>query len=133
MGMLTREALLTKQELNREKVELNEEGYVYVTELTGKERDHFERSILKRVTRNGRTQTIENLENVKGKLLALTICDENGNKLFQLNDAANILEAMGTSTVEKLVLVAQRINGMQPLEEAEKNSDGDTIEDSNLD
>jgi hypothetical protein len=47
MGQLSKEMLLTKQALKIEKVEFENGDFVYVREMTGKDRDNFELSIMK--------------------------------------------------------------------------------------
>jgi len=54
-------------------------GIVYVRGMTGQERDKFEAGVVKM---HGDKQEI-NLTNVRAKLCALTICDEEGKRLFK--------------------------------------------------
>jgi hypothetical protein len=58
------------------------DGEVRLRSLTGSERDAYETSMLKRV---GNKQ-VEDLRNVRAKLVALSAVDENGQRMFEQND-----------------------------------------------
>jgi hypothetical protein len=49
MKILDRESLLLKQVLAIEKVELGEGAHVFVRQMTGRERDQWEQSLMKEV------------------------------------------------------------------------------------
>jgi len=84
MKLLTRDAILQAQDLPTQDVEVPEwGGTVRVRALTGAERDAFEQSI---VEQRGKS-TRMNLQNVRAKLVALTVVDENGNRIFSDADA----------------------------------------------
>lgn len=117
--ILTREMLLeTRDTLKLEPVVLTR-GTVYVREMTGKEKDIWERSMMKRVSVPGgaqvagqQTQYETTLENYKGKLAVSTLSDENGNLLFDMRDVAKLSSMMSASNLEKVVEAAQKINAI---------------------
>lgn len=131
MALLTRDAILQAQDLPTEDVEVPEwGGTVRVRALTGAERDAFEQSI---VEQKGKS-TKMNLQNLRAKLVALTVVDEEGNRIF--NDAdAKLLGQKSALALNRVFEVAQKLSGLTPadVEELTKNSEGDQSEDSTLD
>lgn len=107
---LTRDAILKAQDLPVEEVEVSEwGGVVRVRGLTGAERDAFEQSIVEQRGKNTRM----NLRNIRAKLVALTVVDENGNRIFSDEDA----EALGkksAAALDRIFAVAQRLSGLRP-------------------
>jgi len=121
--ILTKELILQAKDLPIELVEVPEwGGSVYVRGLTGAERDSFEAGI---VQLKGKSQTV-NMKNVRAKLLQLTIVDENGNRLFNVEEIASI-GAKSAMALERLFNVASRLSGITPedAEELAKNSESD--------
>ena len=49
MALMNRDKLLSKEKLQIEKVELSKTDYIYVRQMTGRERDRFEQSLVKEV------------------------------------------------------------------------------------
>ncbi len=77
--------------------------------LTGAERDAFEQSIVETRGKNTRM----NLRNIRAKLVALTVVDEDGNRIFSDEDA----EALGkksAAALDRIFAVAQRLSGLRP-------------------
>jgi len=131
MKLLTRDAILQAQDLPTQDVEVPEwGGTVRVRALTGAERDAFEQSI---VEQRGKS-TRMNLQNVRAKLVALTVVDENGNRIFSDADA-KLLGQKSAAALNRVFEVAQKLSGITPedVEELTKNSDSDQSEDSTLD
>src|SRR5690606_40748699 len=84
MALLSRDAILQAQDLPTERVEIPEwNGEVIVRGLTAAERDQFEQSIVE--TRGKDTRV--NLRNIRAKLVALCVVDEEGKRLFKDEDA----------------------------------------------
>jgi hypothetical protein len=115
---LTREAFLKPRALKRETVE-TADGPVVVQELTGKERDTFERSCVKR---DGK-KTAEDFSNLRAKLLELAVRDDNGDRFFHDGDA----EAIGqlpASFLQPVFEAAARLSGItkEDVEELVGNS-----------
>lgn len=129
--ILTRDAILQAEDLPRELVEVPEwGGCVYVRALTGAERDAFEASV---VEQRGKS-TKMNLRNIRAKLVALTIVDEEGTRLFSDADV-KLLGQKSAAALDKLFEVAQRLSGLkdEDVEELAKNSEDDLSEDSIFD
>lgn len=98
--LLTREQILKNNELKYEVVEAFG-GEVRVSVMSGRAKDMFEAS----VNEGGKINT----KNIRAKLAAATMVDENGKLLFNEQD----IEALGnlsSSDLDKVVTVAQRLN-----------------------
>jgi len=117
--LLNKEAILKAQDLPFEDVEVSQwGGTVRVRALTGAERDAFEQGI---VEQRGKSAKM-NLRNVRAKLVALTIVDEHGERIFADSD----VEGLGKKSalaLNKVFEVAQRLSGIRPedMEGIEKN------------
>jgi len=132
-NMLTREALLSKEKLEIVKIEFDNGDYVFVKQMTGRERDQFERSVLKETKdKKGRKSYETVLDDFRSKLAVLTLCNEKGETLLQPNDYATLANNMSAKTLEKIINEAQRINGIseEDKEEIIKNSVADQVGDS---
>jgi len=119
MTYLNREQILQVQDLPVEDVEVPEwGGKVRVRGLTGAERDKFEASI---VTRKGNKAEF-NPENIRAKLVAMCVVDENGNRLFTDEDI-KILGQKSATALDRIFQVAQRLSGLrtEDFEEMQKN------------
>lgn len=114
MTVLTREQILTSQDLKKTRVPVPEwGGDVFVRMMTGTERDAFEEMIFKA---NGSNV------GVRAKLAALTIIDENGQRLFTDEDV-DTLGAKSAAALDRVFTEAQRLNGFteQDIQDLEKN------------
>lgn len=110
MALLTRDAILQAQDLPTERVVVPEwNGEVLVRALTGAERDAFEQSI---VEQRGKS-TRMNLQNLRAKLVALTVVDEEGKRLFSDEDA-KLLGQKSAAALNRIFEVAQRLSGLRP-------------------
>lgn len=101
-----------------------------VKALSGAERDRFEESILVGKGKNRRVS----YNNMRAKLLALCIVDEDGKQVFSTHD----VEALGNKSagaLERVVNVAQRLSGLSAadMEDLEKNSVSAQSDDSTFD
>lgn len=109
--LLSRELLLKKDVLKIEKVELGDGDFVYVRQMTGRERDRFERSLLREVTdKKGNTTYKQQLEDFRAKLVVGVICDETGKNLLQPGDYNALSENMSAAKLEAIVNKAQELN-----------------------
>ena len=125
--LLSRDAILEAKDLQHEDVYVEEwGGAVRVRSLTGTERDAFEASVVEQRGKN----TKMNLRNIRAKLVALTVVDDEGNRLFSDADA-KLLGQKSASALDKIFEVAQRLSGLrdEDVEELAKNSDDDLSED----
>ena len=134
MALLDRKALLKKDDLKIEKVDLGRGEFVYVKQMSAREKDQFEMSLMKPIyDSNGNLLRMEQtLEDFRAKLAVNTICDEKGNLILQPEDYALLSENISAAKLEKIVAVAQRLNRIteKDKEELVKNSEPGPIDDS---
>lgn len=144
---LTKEMLLeTRDSLAIEKVELlnnkgDVRGHVFVREMTAKEKSTFETSLTKRIPSFGQgknkksEEIVSNIEDIRVKLAICTLCDEKGERLFEM--VPQIIKKLGeqisASNMERIADVANRLNKMTQDEQEEltKNSEADLNDSSN--
>ena len=111
MGLLGRDAILGADDLAFEVVEVPEwGGSVRVRGLTGRERDLFEASIVQ-VGSAGSRQVRPRLENIRARLVSMTLVDEEGNLLFSDRDVRE-LGAKSAAILDRLFDVARRLSGL---------------------
>lgn len=121
MKFLNRDDILGAQDLPTEDVHVPEwGGWVRVRGLTGAERDAFEAEIIQ--TRGRETHV--NLRNIRAKLVARTIVDEEGKRIFGDADI-HALGEKSARALQRVFEVAQRLSGLtdQDVEELAKNSE----------
>lgn len=119
MAILTRDAILQAQDLSSEQVPVPEwGGEVLVRGLTGTERDAFEQSIAEQ---KGKSVKM-NLQNVRAKLVALTVVDGEGHRIFDDKDAG-VLGKKSAVALNRVFEVAQKLSGLSPedVDELAKN------------
>lgn len=106
--LLTKEAILTANDLVTEDVEVPEwGGTVRVRAISGAERDAFEQAI---VTRKGKNVTT-NLANIRAKMVALCVVDEHGQRLFGDKDVL-LLGTKSAAALDRVFTVAQQLAGL---------------------
>ena len=128
MDVLTRENILEIQDIQIELVHVPEwGGDVYVKGMTGAERDKFESSL---VVLRGKSQTL-NMANIRAKLASLTICDENGKRLFSEQDV-QVLSQKSASALQRVFVVAQKLSriGDEDIEELAEGLKADPFDGS---
>jgi len=117
--LLNKEQILQIEDLPFEDVEIPEwDGMVRVRTMTGTERDAFEESIIDFKNKDRKT----NFQNLRAKLVAKTVIDENGNLLFTDEDVIK-LGKKSAKALDRIFEVAQRLNGLgqKDIEELTKN------------
>jgi len=106
--VLGREAIFAAEDLRDETIDVPEwGGKVRVRALTGAERDQYEQSI---TTNRGGTVTM-NLANARAKLVALTVIDDDGQRLFSDTDAAELGNKSAVA-LNRVFESAQRLSGL---------------------
>jgi Fe2+ transport system protein B len=112
MNILNRENLLKKEKLEIEQVDLGNDEHVFVRQMTGRERDRFEQSLLKEIKDNkGDVVSYDrSLEDFRAKLAVVTLCDEEGKSLLRPEDYTILSQNMSAKRLEAIVNVAQRLN-----------------------
>lgn len=104
MSVLTRDAVLTAQDLPLEKVDVPEwGGSVYVRGMSGVDRDSFEQSLMV----GGEFSSV----NVRAKIVVRTACDENGQRIFTDADA-DAVGARNAAALTRIYEAGQRLSGM---------------------
>jgi len=112
MGFLTRDAILSADDLRSEVVEVPEwGGSVYVRMMTAAERDRFEAAVIAAKDASVKTD-------VRSMLAQFTVCDEAKRPLFTLED----MERLGQKSyaaMDRIWDAATRLNRMGPKDEAD--------------
>lgn len=122
--LLDKAAILAAQDLPFEDVAVKEwGGSVRIRTMSGKERDEFRAAVAEEAGMK--------IGAFSAALLATTIVDEAGNRLFSVEDV-EALRGKSSKALDALAAVAMRLNGLGPTshEDAVKNSEGDRSADS---
>jgi hypothetical protein len=106
---LSKDDILKAADNTPEEVDVPEwGGTVLVRGMTGKERDAFEVSLMT-PGRGGRREV--NPVNVRAKVVARCVVDDDGNRLFTDADAAELGDR-SAAAVDRVYAVAARLSGM---------------------
>lgn len=133
MALLSKEQFLKGDKLKKEKVELEDGNFVYVREMTAHERNQWEQSMYTKVKgKGGREDFQSNLNDYQAKLAVFTICDKDGNLLFDFNDYKELANKVSASKLNKIVDVAYRLSGIteEDKEDMLKNSEAGQSDNS---
>ncbi len=139
MPQLNRMEVLKKQELTRVKVTFpdsenkDDPEFVFVRQMTGRERDAFERSLSKEFTNaEGEIDYKRDISDFRAKLAVYTLCDEEGKNLLTAKDIELLSVNMSAFRLECIVEAAQKLNKItkEDREALVKNSGGDRKDDS---
>lgn len=131
MTTLNRDQILEANDLTLESVDVPEwGGSVMVRAMTGADRDAFDASNVKEVD----GKLVSDYTNLCVKLVARTIVDEAGNRIFS-DDDMSALGRKSAAALDRVYRVAQRLNmvGAQGAAEAGKNSASGQSSDSGTD
>jgi len=133
--LLDRKKLLAKEECKIERVELENGDHVFVRQMSGRDRDRWESSILKKVTKDNVVTMEQNLEDFRAKLAVATVCDEAGNLLLLPEDVPILSQNMTARSLETIVTAAQKLNKIteEDKENLTKNSEADPAGNSTSD
>ena len=132
-NLLDRKALLSKEKLEIVKVDLGGDRIIYVKQMTGTERDRFEKSLLKeKMDKKGVIVGFEQAtDNFRAKLAVCTACDAEGNLLLNPEDAERLGQVMNAYTLEKIVNAAQKLNAISAEDKEELVKNSVTAQDDN--
>jgi hypothetical protein len=138
--LLDRNSLLTKDEVQVEKVDFPNGDHIYVKMMYGDERDRFEQSLMREVKDSkGNSSYKQALNDFKAKLAVNVICDENGVLLLKSSDYVNLSKAMLSAKLDLICEKAQKLNKIteEDKEAMIKNSvegqnDSDIIESAEI-
>lgn len=135
--LLNRDALLKKEELKIVEVEFENGDFVYVRQMTGRERDRFEQSLVVEIQDNqgNFTDYRRSLEDFRAKLAVNTLCNKKGNLLLKPSDYELLSQNMSAARLEKIINAAQKLNliSKEDKEALVKNSAGGQAADSTFD
>jgi hypothetical protein len=126
---LNKDQILEASDLTFEEVQVPEwNGAVKVRTMTGTDRDLWEQSMVE-VAADGSRKP--DMTNMRAKLVALTVVDDDGNLVFSMADVPMIARK-AASALERVFDVAQRINGLgtKAEDDAVKNSNAGPSESS---
>jgi len=124
MTLLNKSAIIAASDLAHEDVVVKEwGGTVRVRTMTGIERDEFRAAIA--------SEDGVPVGKFSAALLAATLIDENGDRLFSVDDLA-ALQAKSASSLDAPAAVAMRLNGLggSAVQDASKNSEAAQSADS---
>jgi len=108
MPILSRDEILKVQDLKTEEVQVPEwGGSVLVRAMTGTERDNYEQTI---VVQKGKDTRV-NMRNARAKLVALSVVDEQGRRLFSDADIS-ALGNKSAAALQRVFDVATRLSGI---------------------
>lgn len=109
MAILSRDAILSSRaKLRTQEVDVPEwGGSVVVREMSGAERDAFEESM---VVQRGKSREV-NLKNLRARLVAFTVCGEDGKRLFSERDIEELGE-LSAAALNRVWDVARKLSGM---------------------
>jgi len=132
--LLDRKSLLKKEDLQIVKVELGKDEHVFVRQMTGRERDTFEQSLVKEV-RDKDNQVVSydrSIKDFRAKLAVCTLCNEKGQDLLEPGDFELLSVSMSAARLEKICVEAQKINKIteEDKEALTKNLGGDKVASS---
>ena len=106
--VLTAEDILNAKDIQLERVPVPEwGGDVFVKATNGKEFSYLQAQIIERKGNNQRV----NLENIQAKLVAICVCDESGERLFNLKQVG-LLAEKSSAALQRVFKVAQRLSGL---------------------
>jgi hypothetical protein len=136
MGLLLKKDLLKRDDLKKVKVDLGSGDFVYVRQMTGRERDNWEQSLMKEVRDGkGRRDYQTNLQDFRAKLAVNTVCDEEGKLILSMDDYVRLSENMSAAKLQAIVEAAQDLNKIteEDKEALTKNSSADPVGSSTSD
>ncbi len=123
MELLTKEQILSANDLDFEEVEVKEwGGSVRIRCMTGTERDAFESAIYK--IKGDKVEA--NRENFRSELLSRVLCNKD-NKLLFSSKEVRALGGKSGRVIDRLFEIAQKISGIgqKDIEELTKNSESE--------
>lgn len=120
MALLDKAAVLAAQDVHYETVAVPEwGGEVRVRSMTGADRDAWETWLFQNRSDDGKT----NLANLRGRMVALSVVDADGARIFGDDDVA-ALGAKSAKALDRVYAVAARLNaiGAQEVDDLVKPS-----------
>jgi hypothetical protein len=133
--LLSREVLLSKEVLKIEKVDLGNDDYVYVTQMTGQESDNYSQSLIKKI-RDKKGTVIgyeQETEALNAKLAVCTVCDDKGVLIFLPTDWNVLSQNISALKLDQIADAARKLNALnnESKEALVKNLEPDPENNSN--
>jgi len=131
--LLDRSKLLAKEELQVVKVDLGKDEYVFVRQMTGRERGKYEQSLMieKKDNKGVVTGFDQSLEDFRAKVAVYTLCDEKGKLLLKPEDVSVLSENMSAARLEKIAEEAQKINAITEQQKEVLLKNSEAVQDGN--
>ena len=124
--LLTRDQILTADDLVTETVEVPEwGGSVLVRGMSGTQRDKFEADI---VNARGQKDVRLNMANIRARLVAASLVDENGDLLFDIKD----ITALGKKSAVALQRVFDKAKILSGIVEDDVQELADKLEENSF-
>ena len=99
---LNKEAILSADDLKQEVIQVPEwKGEVIIRTMTGEERDAFDSEMIR--------DDKKSFKNIRARFLSLIICDEQGNRLFDDKEIAQ-LGKKSAAALDRLFSAGQKLN-----------------------
>ena len=114
---LNKEAILSADDLKQEVIQVPEwKGEVIIRTMTGEERDAFDSEMIR--------DDKKSFKNIRARFLSLIICDEQGNRLFDDKEIAQ-LGKKSAAALDRLFSAGQKLNRLSndDIEELAGNSE----------
>ena len=124
---LNKEAILSADDLKQEVIQVPEwKGEVIIRTMTGEERDAFDSEMIR--------DDKKSFKNIRARFLSLIICDEQGNRLFDDKEIAQ-LGKKSAAALDRLFSAGQKLNRLSndDIEELAGNSEPTQKDSSNTD
>ena len=124
---LNKEAILSADDLKQETIQVPEwKGEVIIRTMTGEERDAFDSEMIR--------DDKKSFKNIRARFLSLIICDEQGNRLFDDKEIAQ-LGKKSAAALDRLFSAGQKLNRLSndDIEELAGNSEPTQKDSSNTD
>lgn len=116
--LLTREAILSAEDLGTDRVEVPEwGGHLFVRGLTGTERDAFEQDIIS-VNSKGPKNKQRRIENLRAQLVVKAACTEDGTPIFTGADVV-ALGKKSAAALDRVYSAASELSGLSAKDEEE--------------
>lgn len=105
--VLTRDAILSCSDLEVEKVSVPEwGGHIFMRVLTGTEKDEYEKKVI-----DSDKEGAKDFRGLRQKLIAMSACDESGNRIFTDKD----IKALGEKSSAVLTRLFEKANELNTL------------------
>jgi hypothetical protein len=119
LTILNRDAIRNKKDVQIKRLEIPEwDGVVYIRSISGRERDDIEC-----IFADENQELSEKLRNMRARMAVLSVCDNEGNRLFTLQDMEWLGEK-NANALNKIFTEARALSGFSKsdIKELEGNS-----------